>query len=66
MKASQRQKILSWLQEGHTLTPVQALNLFGCNRLAARIYNLRELGYPIDSEIIKVDDNTYVARYRLN
>lgn len=45
--ASQRAKILKHLQEGGHLTALQALNLFGCNRLAARIYDLKEDGHNI-------------------
>lgn len=34
---SQEQKILAYLKDGHTLTPLEALNKYGCFRLAARI-----------------------------
>jgi len=39
---SQRSKILSHLKRHKTITPIQALNDFGCLRLAARIQELRE------------------------
>lgn len=38
---SQTAKILSHLKEGRTLSPLQALDLYGCFRLGARIYDLR-------------------------
>jgi hypothetical protein len=39
---SHRSKILSHLKRHKTITPIQALNDFGCLRLAARIQELRE------------------------
>ena len=61
---SQEQKILSWLKQGRRLTPIQALNKFGCFRLSARIKNLRNQGHNISTEIVK-NGNTRFARYRL-
>lgn len=45
--ASQNGKILLHLQSGKSITPIEALSLFGCFRLGARIFQLRELGYNI-------------------
>lgn len=50
MPKTQEQAILRWLDEGQELTPIQALNSFGCFRLASRICNLRKKGYAIESE----------------
>lgn len=47
---SQKEMILRYLQSGKTITGIEALNLFGCFRLAARINDLRLLGYEIISE----------------
>jgi hypothetical protein len=49
MKNSQSLKILAHLKTGKTLTPIQALNKWGCFRLAARIHNLKSMGYRIVS-----------------
>ena len=38
---TQNAAILSYLKRGRTLSPLQALDLFGCLRLSARIYDLR-------------------------
>lgn len=57
---TQSEAILAHLKQGHTLTPIDALNLFGCFRLAARIIELRRLGYNIVTE----GDKNY-AVYRL-
>ena len=49
--ASHRIKILQALKAGRRLTPMDALNEFGCYRLAARVYQLREDGWNIDTDI---------------
>jgi hypothetical protein len=43
---SQRDKILSHLKR-RSITPMEALQMYRCLRLAARIKELRELGYTI-------------------
>lgn len=48
---SQKARLLATLKEGRRLSPLDALRLFGCFRLAARISELRAEGYPIQSEI---------------
>lgn len=52
--ASQCDKILAWLKAGKTLTALGALDEFGCNRLAARIADLRKAGHGIESKTITV------------
>ncbi|MCK6381854.1 MAG: helix-turn-helix domain-containing protein [Leptospiraceae bacterium] len=47
---SQNQKILKHLQSGKSITPIEALNKFGCFRLGARIYDLKKDGWKIESE----------------
>jgi hypothetical protein len=42
----QETKILKHLQK-KSLTQLEALNLYGCMRLGARIYDLRNKGYNI-------------------
>jgi hypothetical protein len=44
---SQCSKILAHLQEGKTLTGMDALTLFGCWALAQRVKELRDDGHPI-------------------
>ena len=62
---SQATAILAHLKAGHTLTPREALNLFQCNRLAARIRELREAGYDIRTDMIVLPSGKRVAQYRL-
>ena len=44
---SQCSDILAYLQDRGRITPIEALEKFHCFRLAARIEELRHLGYPI-------------------
>ena len=61
---SQCKKILDYLKTGQSLTVMKALHLgFGAN-LRSRISNLKDAGYDIKSELVKVD-GTYVAEYKL-
>ncbi|MGE9659258.1 helix-turn-helix domain-containing protein [Snodgrassella alvi] len=63
---SQSKQILDYLQAGNALTPLEALRKFNCLRLGARIYDLRQLGYQINSRLI-TDEHTKkrYASYRL-
>jgi hypothetical protein len=46
---TQRDAILADLQSGLLLTHLEALRRYGCSRLAARVWELREQGWPIES-----------------
>lgn len=50
---SQCQLILDALRQGEELTPLDALQRWGCFRLGARVWDLKRAGIPIDVEIIK-------------
>lgn len=67
-KHTQTGKILTALEEGRRLTPVDALLEFSCFRLAAVIYTLRKEGHEINSQMIDVPTKvgtTQVAEYWL-
>ena len=64
-KMTQKDMILSWLQKGKTITPMEALEKFGCFRLAARIHNLRESGHNIVATDYETPSGKRVARYSL-
>ena len=49
---SQKDRILDYLMEGHSLTPLEALNLFGCFRLGARIADIKKMGYLVRTETV--------------
>ena len=61
---SQEKLILNYLQNGGKITPLEALNKFGCLRLSGRIYDLRRKGYNIKSNRITVNKKQ-VAQYSL-
>ena len=61
---SQSQQILEHLESGETLTPAEALQSFGCFRLAARIADLRRDGHDIETILIRNGRAAY-ASYRL-
>jgi len=58
---TQNEMILEHLQEGHSLTPRDALEKFGVMRLAARINDLRAAGHPIRTDIIVVPTRVGIA-----
>ena len=51
---SQKNRILQHLQSGNTITTLQAYDQLGVTQLAARVYELRDEGYPIHTKQIKV------------
>lgn len=53
---SQRKKIAAHLLAGNSLTALQALNHFGCARLAARIGELADAGMPIERRWLLVQN----------
>ena len=63
--ASQCAQIKDWLMAGRTLTSLEALNLFGCLRLASRIYDLRKSGMDIHKQRIVTTTGKYVTQYSL-
>ena len=60
---SQTSDILDWLNAGHTITPLEALNNFGCLRLAARIADIRAKGIEVETEAHVTGKGKTVARY---
>ena len=53
---SQEKQILKYLKtHKKRITPLDALKLFGCMRLSGRIFDLREEGHDIRTEIETVE-----------
>ena len=62
---SQNKQIKAWLESGKSITPLDALNLFGSFRLGARIFNLKnDYGMNIKTEMVEVNGKRY-AKYSL-
>ena len=62
---SQNALIKGWLLNGYSITPMEALNMFGCFRLSARIANLRYEGFAVVTDMVTINDKR-VARYYLS
>ena len=60
---SQNKQIADYLNKGKKLTPIDALNKFGCFRLAARIADLRNDGMNIVTKTIKLENKKQIAQY---
>jgi hypothetical protein len=62
---TQNQMVLIALQMGQKVTPLIALRRFGCFRLGARIYDLKQKGYKIASRMVETSRGSkkYVKEY---
>jgi len=58
---SQSDNIKSHLIRGNEITPLDALNDYGCFRLAAVIHNLRNEGMNITTKIIKSNGSNFAS-----
>lgn len=63
--SSQKSKILAYLLDGNSITPLEALELFGSFRLGARIADIKADGYDVKSEYVKLPNGKQVKRYHL-
>ena len=63
--ASQNDKIQAWLEDGRSITSWDAIMMFGCTRLSARIWDLRERGLDIEVRRKIVPSGATVAVYSL-
>ena len=57
--------ILAHLKRHEFITPLDALNRYGCFRLAARINDLKNQGYQIESKPWTTPGGAKVAKYIL-
>jgi len=61
---SQAQEIYEYLQSGKSLTPLEALEKFGCFRLGARIYELKQADHKIETIMVEQNGKRF-ASYKL-
>ena len=59
---TQTDQILAHLKSGKSITPLEALDLYGCFRLGARVFGLKKLGYDIRTETVESNGKRF-ARY---
>lgn len=62
---SQSTAILEHLKSGHHITPLRALTLFRCMRLAPRIKELRQAGYRIETTMETLPSGKRIASYHM-
>lgn len=60
---TQCEMVLKHLKSGKTLTPIDALNEFGCFRLASRVLDLRAMGYDIRARRLTQGEKTFSQYY---
>ena len=61
---TQNDAILEHLKAGKPITPLEALSLYGCFRLGARCFELKQQGHAIISKMVEINGKR-VAEYRL-
>ena len=61
---SQNEEILAHLLAGKSISPLEALEKFGCFRLGARILELKQQGHKIVTDMVTENGKRY-ASYRL-
>ena len=64
-KDTQELQILNYLLKNKKIDAMVALNDFGCFRLSARIFDLIQEGFPIDSDRKSTGTNKRVAEYKM-
>ena len=67
-KTTQADRILNYIKDHGSITSLEAFQNLGCTRLSGRIYDLRQMGYDIKSEMKDVParyGRTRVAVYTL-
>ena len=61
---TQTQAIYEYLKQGNSITPLEALEKFGCFRLGARIWELKDQGFNIHMTMVK-NNGKHFASYKL-
>jgi hypothetical protein len=64
-RPTQANRILRYLKEGNRITALDALESFGCFRLAARIHELRREGWAIEERTVETANGKRIAEYSL-
>jgi hypothetical protein len=62
-RPTQAGRILEHLRAGNRITALEALDAFGCFRLAARIHELRRDGWAIQERTVETRGGKRVAEY---
>lgn len=57
--------VLKWLQDGHTITSLEAFERFKATRLSSIIFNLKKQGYVITTTMRTDKYGVHYAEYKL-
>ena len=66
IKMSQTENILKHLKRGKRITPLEALNRYGCFRLASRIYDINKLlpaGKEVKMKMVNKGKKSFACYY---
>lgn len=61
---TQNKLIAEHLKAGNSITPLEALKKFGCFRLSGRIFDLKQQGMKIKTDLVTRRNKTF-AEYRM-
>ena len=61
---SQNKMLKTILDQGTHITALDALKWLGSMRLAARVYDIKQEGYPVDKYVREVDGKRVTYYYR--
>ena len=64
LKPSKTQKVLHHLKSGKSISPLEALGLYGSFRLAAVVHSLKKRGYDIITDIKTDMNGSRYAQYQ--
>ena len=63
---SQEKQIRHYLESGGRVSGISALDKFGCYRLSAVIFNLRDKGVDVKTKMVKNGQKSYAEYYLEN
>ena len=61
----QARRVLAHLERRGSISPMEAIITYGITRLAARVYELRRIGLPVETELKRDEGGKPYARYTL-
>lgn len=65
-KQTQLNSIKAHLDSGKAITPIEALNLYGCFRLADVVFRLKKQGMNIETNIVKQNGKKFASYKKID
>lgn len=65
MSISQRERVLQYMKQGHSISQKEAIEMFGAYRLSSIIYRIREEGYNVITVPTKDKVGGIYATYKI-